>query len=212
MADRDIHVITPADEQDLLTLDECKLFLNIAATDTSRDAQLALQISTASAIVADMANRKPELGFGKTTVTEEWREVMNNRTQVMHFPIDKDEQLEIISNGTLLTSGVHYRVDFNSGKITLYSWAEPTILTYTGGFDLPDDAPLPLKKACSLIVQEDRIKNQQAQVAGMRQLRHKEALVSFYDPNALLLKATGAKSAGIQAAESLIRPYIRIEV
>lgn len=213
MADRDIFVVTPATEQDLLTLDECKLMLNIALTDTSRDAQLALQISTASAVVADMCNRKPELGFGKTTVIEEWREMVNGRVQVMHWPIDQDEPIVITANGVVYIEPDNYRVDFYSGKISVGgTWPEPVIVEYTGGYDLPDEAPLPLKRACALIVQEDRIKNQQASVAGMRQIRHKEAQVSFYDPNALLLKAVGAKSPGLQQAENLIRPYIRIEV
>lgn len=213
MADRDIFVVTPASEQDLLTLEECKLMLNINLADTSRDAQLELQISTASAVVADMCNRKPELGFGKTTVIEEWREMVNGRVQVMHWPIDQDDPITVSANGNPYIEGDHYRVDFNSGKISVVgTWPEPVIVEYTGGYVLPDEAPLPLKRACALIVQEDRIKNQQASVAGMRQIKHKEAQVSFYDPNALLLKAVGAKSPGLQQAENLIRPYIRIEV
>lgn len=216
MADRDIFVVTPADEQDLLTLEEVKLMLNISLTDTSRDTQLALQISTASAIIADMCNRKPELGFGLTRVIEEWREVMNGRVQVMHWPISQDDPIAITAMGNPYFEAEHFRVDFNSGKISITgsggSWPEPVIVEYTGGYNLPEDAPLPLKKACALIVQEDRIKNQQAAVAGMRQIRHKEAQVAFYDPNALLLKAVGAKSPGLQQAENLIRPYLRIEV
>ena len=213
MADRDIHVVTPAESQDLATIDEVKLYLNISGADTSRDAQLALQISTASAVIADMANRKPELGFGLTRVIEEWREVMNGRLQVMHWPISPDDPIVLTANGIDYIETVDFRVDFNSGKISVDGrWSLPAIVEYTGGYKLPEDAPLPLKKACALMVQEDRIKNQQASVAGMRQIRHKEAQVAFYDPNALLLKSIGAKSPGLQAAEALIRPYIRIEV
>lgn len=238
MADRDIHVIEPAESQDLLTLDECKLLLNISAADTSRDAQLALQISTASAIVADMCNRKPELGFGETRVVEEWREVGNGRLFLMHWPIKlppglviygiaprangrSEEEVDLLVtdytfvvtvNGTPLLP-TEYRVDYSSGKVSVNGrWIEPAVVEYVGGYKLPDEAPLPLKRACALIVQEDRIKNQQASVAGMRQIRHKEAQVAFYDPNALLLKSVGAKSPSMQAAEALIRPYIRIEV
>lgn len=247
MADRDIHVIEPAGSQDLITLAECKLFLNISSADTSRDAQLALQISTASAVVADMANRKPELGFGECRLIEEWREVGDGRLFLMHWPVKlppgllvhgyqekrakqrvlvtESEAIEIVEplavtnytfevtvNGTVLLS-TDYRIDYNSGKVSVDGqWVTPAIVEYTGGYKLPTEAPLPLKKACALMVQEDRIKNQQASVAGMRQISHKESRVAFYDPNALLLKSIGAKSPGMQAAEALIRPYIRIEV
>lgn len=245
MADRDIHVIEPADSQDLITLAEVKLFLNINPADTSRDTQLALQISTASAVVADLCNRKPELGFGECRLIEEWREVGNGRLFLMHWPIKlppgllvhgyqekrrvlvkagtdapataepltvTDYTFAVTVNGTPLLP-TDYRIDFNSGKISVDGqWVQPAVVTYTGGYKLPVEAPLPLKKACALIVQEDRIKNQQASVAGMRQISHKESRVAFYDPNALLLKSIGAKSPGMQAAEALIRPYIRIEV
>lgn len=250
MADRDLHVIEPATSQDLITLAECKLFLNISSADTSRDAQLALQISTASAVVADMANRKPELGFGECRLIEEWREVGNGRLFLMHWPVKlppgllvhgyqekrarakqwvlvkagseeteivepltvTDYTFEVTANGTVLLPA-DYRIDYNSGKVSVDgTWVTPAIVEYTGGYKLPTEAPLPLKKACALMVQEDRIKNQQAAVAGMRQISHKESRVAFYDPNALLLKSIGAKSPGMQAAEALIRPYIRIEV
>jgi hypothetical protein len=223
MADRDITVIVPATSQDLLSLPECKTFLNIALADTSRDAQLALQISTASAVLADMANRKPDLGFGKTRVQEDWREVMNGRLQVMHWPIilppasnpdTIDGPVILTANGNTIDAVTGFRVETSSGKISTLGgwWNEPVSITYSGGFKLPNDAPLPLKKACALIVQQDRIQNQTASVAGMRQISHKEARVAFYDPNALLMKSIGAKSPAMQAAESLIRPYLRIEV
>jgi hypothetical protein len=210
MADRDITVTVPATSQDLLSLDECKTFLNIPAADTSRDQQLALQISVASAIVADMANRKPELGFGETTVIETWREIGNGRLFLMHWPVTT--VLDVTAGGTVMaTPG--YRIDKNSGKVSVDgNWSAPAIIHYTGGYKLPEDAPFPLKQACVTMVQEQRIRNQQSQTSGIRLLSHKESRVAFYDPNAILLKSIGAKSPGVQAAEGLVRPYIRIEV
>ena len=215
MADRDISVEVPATSQDLLTLDECKTLLGISLQDTSRDAQMEMQISIASAICADMVNRKPELGFGETTVIEEWREVGGNRLFLMHWPVSEVEPMEVSigTSGEWIVLPDAVRVDYNSGKVSIgASWNEPAIVRYTGGYKLPNEAPWPLKQACALIVQEQRIRNQQASVAGMRQLRHKESQVSFFDPNALLLKSAGAKSPGMQAAEVLLRPYMRLEV
>jgi hypothetical protein len=213
MADRDISVITPATSQDLLSLEECKQFLNISLTDTSRDDQLQMQISIASAALADMANRKPELGFGETTVIETWREIGNGRLFLMHWPVKQPNGIiSVTAGGTTLASG-DYRLDNNSGKLSMDgTWPEPASVHYTGGWQLPEQAPLPLKWACATMVQEQRMRNQQAQTAGIRLLSHKEARVAFWDPNAILLKTVGAKSPGIQAAEALVRPYIRIEV
>lgn len=214
MADRDIEVITPATVQDLVSLAEVKTFLNISPADISRDPQLALQISAASEIIADMCNRKPPLGFGKSRVREEWREVMNGRLQVMHWPISSTDPIVVSSKGDPFVIDTNYRIDYNSGKISAVggTWGEPAIIEYTGGFDLPTKAPMVLKKAAALLVQQDRILNQQASVAGMRQISHKESRVAFYDPNALLMKSIGAKTPAMQAVESLIRPYLRIEV
>lgn len=215
MADRDITVVTPATSQDLISLAECKLFLNISAIDTSRDAQLQQQISIASAVLADMANRKPELGFGETTVIETWREVGNGRLFLMHWPVKQPGGIiDVTANGNVLVPA-DYRLESYSGKLSLSgggSWPEPAVVHYTGGFVLPEKAPLPLKRACAAMVQEERIRNQQSQTAGIRQLSHKEARVAFFDPNSVLLKTVGAKSPGMQTAEALIRPYIRIEV
>ena len=211
MADRDIFVEVAAESQDLLTIDECKLFLNIPLADTSRDEQMQMQIAIASAIIADMTNRKPELGFGETTIVETWREVGNGRLFLMHWPVK--EILDISGSGVALVPG-DYGFDSSSGKLSVYGtvWKQPAIVRYTGGYKLPEEAPFPLKQACGTLVQEQRIRNQQAQVAGIRQLRHKEAQVAFYDPNALLLKTIGAKTPGVQAAEALTRPYRRFEV
>jgi len=215
MANRDIKIVTEALSQDLLTLDEYKTWTGIPLTDTSRDEQLTLQISSASAICADICNRKPTLGFGEEEVIETWREIGSGRLYLSHWPIkDPDGIISVSWNGgTLLLPDVGYDLEGYSGKIDVFgSWQEPAVVHYIGGYKLPDEAPLPLKRACVILIQEERIRNQQAQTSGIRQLRHKEAMVSFFDPNALLLKSVGAKSVGMQTAEALLRPYMRHEV
>ena len=215
MADRDISVLTPATSQDLLTLDECKTLLSISLGDTSRDAQLQMQISIASTAVADMANRKPELGFGQTTVLETWRETGNGRLFLMHWPVKVPNGIIQVTAGGVVLSSSDYTVDVNSGKMSMPTggtWASPTVVQYTGGWTLPASAPKPLKWACAMMVQEQRIRNQQAQTAGIRLLAHKESRIAFYDPNAILIRQAGAKSTSIQIAEILVRPYMRLEV
>lgn len=213
MANRDILVVVPATTQDLLTLDEAKTLLGMSTADTSRDAQLQMQISIASATIAEMANRC----FGEQTVIETWRDFNGEgRLFLSQWPIvDPTGITEVTEDGVERIADIDYDLEGQSGKLDLLrQWNEPAIVHYTGGYKLPDEAPLPLKYAALVLVRQEKIYNQQAQVAGMRQLRHKEAQVSFYDPNALAIKAMGAagQTPGQQQAMALIQQYMRIEV
>ena len=46
-----------------------------------------------------------------------------------------------------------------AGKLQFFdaTWSEPIRVTYTGGYDLPEDAPPALKQALALIVNSARI-------------------------------------------------------
>ena len=72
MADVTVNVIEPATNFDLLTVDELKILLGVAPSDTSQDAQLAMMISIYSAYVAEMCNRT----FAREKVIETWRELL----------------------------------------------------------------------------------------------------------------------------------------
>ena len=73
MADVTVNVIEPATNFDFLTLEEAKILLGIAPSDTSQDAQLAMLISIYSTSVAEMCNRT----FAREKVVETWRELYN---------------------------------------------------------------------------------------------------------------------------------------
>jgi hypothetical protein len=75
MADRTIKVLEPAQTFALLTLDEAKVMLGIAATDTSSDPQLTQMIDWYSAYVSQVANRV----FAKEKVRETWRDLQDRR-------------------------------------------------------------------------------------------------------------------------------------
>jgi hypothetical protein len=216
MADRTIEIITPATNFDLLTLVEAKLLLGISSTDTSQDELLTMWISMFSATVSEMCNRT----FAKEKVTETWRETYNGRLFLSHWPV-KEVDVESVSNGSwgLLTD--EYEVEEQSGKLSLIAnpggaastaWTSPAVVTYTGGYTLPDEAPLPLKQATALLIRDEKIKMQTAQVAGIRQIMHKHARVVFFDPNAVLIKTAGMKSPAMQSAQALLRQYMRFEV
>jgi hypothetical protein len=219
MADRTIKVITPATIFDFLTLAEAKLLLGISSTDTSHDEQITMMITIFSQTIAEYCNRT----FAKETVIETWREEFNGRLFLSHWPV-KEADIQTVSAGTGATvlDVTEYELEEASGKLSFITnpggsqsmpWDWPTVVTYTGGFDLPAEAPMPLKQATVLLIMEARMRLMQAQVAGIRQIAHKESRISFFDPNALLLKTLGAHLGGINpAVDALLKHYMHVEV
>jgi len=216
MADVTVKVLTPAANFDLLTLDEAKLLLGMSKTDTSQDEALTMMISIYSAYVAEICNRT----FAKEKVTETWRETYDGRLFLTHWPVAEGD-IESVSSACVDLFPDEYELEEASGKLSYVGnpcgpeatpWPWPAIVTYTGGFDLPIEAPLPLKQATVILIREEKMRMQQAQVAGIRQVSHKDSRVAFFDPNMLLIKTAGVKSPGTQAAESLLRQYMRFWV
>jgi len=214
MADVTVDVLTPATVIDFLTLAEAKMLLGIAATDTSQDPLLTFLISIFSAYIAEVCNRT----FAKQRVTETWREVFDGRLFLTQWPV-KDTDIEsVTAAGSVMTPDT-YELEEWSGKLSNVlvndpqssDWPQSVIVTYTGGFDLPTEAPLPLKQACAVLIREERIRMMQAQVAGIRMISHRGNRVMFFDPNAVLLKL-GTASPARQMIDPLLRQYIRFWV
>src|SRR5262249_44966239 len=94
------------------------------------------------------------------------------------------------------------------------SRAEPIVVTYTGGYDLPDEAPPALKQALELMIREEQAYTGRLSMSGIRSISHKEARVMFYDP----FSGSGQKavSGGMNvalspAASALLSHYTRLE-
>jgi hypothetical protein len=214
MAAVDFNATVEAVTHDLLTLDECKLLLGLALTNTTYDQTLTLQISIFSQTIARMANRI----FGKETGVESWREVYDGRLFLTHFPVQPADIQSVTAGGSVLDPST-YTLEIRSGKLAYRGtsdpeaipWPAPVYVTYTGGYNLPTEAPYPLKQACATLIMESRMRMVQAQVAGIRQVSHREARVTFFDPNAVLLRL-GGKSPSMQAVEALLHQYTRFWV
>lgn len=217
MADRTIQVTTPATVFDILTLAEAKTLLGMSTTDTSQDVVLAMWITTFSTMMATYCNRV----FAKETVTETWRETFNGRLFLSHWPI-KAGDVESVSDGSVLLDPSGYELEGKSGKLSFVAnpggatsmpWVTPTVVTYTGGYVLPAEAPYDLKQAAAILIRDEQIRTRQAQVAGIRSISHKDSRVMFFDPNAILIKMAGLKmTPGFAVVDSLLRHYIRFEV
>ena len=207
MADVTVNILTPATEFALMTIDELKIALGISSSTPTTDAQWEWLIDVNSATISELCNRV----FAKEKVEETWREVENRqRVFLSHYPVDPDDIESIATN-----SGVRldYELEETSGKLQIFTnWAEPVVITYTGGFDLPDDAPMPLKQALTLMAANWKAQLAMIQVTGVRMIAHKEARVMFHTPTNVAPGAGGLHPGIPPAVDSLLLQYTRFWV
>ena len=186
----------------------------IPLSDTSQDAILQQYITRYSDVVATTCNRV----FAYEEVAEIWRCTNTDYTNgmkrlfVSHYPIDPEATMTLESPTGAPLDPSSYAIEAKSGKVELLqSWAEPITVTYSGGYNLPEECPPALKQATELMIREGQALAQRMLNSGIRSLSHKEARVQFFDPLALLTKTQGLGFA-TTAANNLLMHYVRFEV
>ena len=211
MADRNVQVLTPATSFDLMTLDEAKQMLGISLTDTSDDAQLAMFIDINSATISRLCNRV----FAREEVTESWRELNGgNRVFLSHWPVLQADIESVQSPLGTMVSPDDWELEEASGKVSFFGVAaiEPVVITYWGGYNLPNEAPGALKHALALLNLQSRLLASLGTIGGIHQLSHKEARISFHDPAKILAAAMG-QAAGMESPlMQVLSHYIHYEV
>jgi Phage gp6-like head-tail connector protein len=211
MADIWVKVLEPATSYALLTLDELKTILGISTSDASEDDQLTMWIEHYSDVVATMCNRV----FAKEKVQETWRgDTMpfdSPRLFLTHYPV-ADADIESVSspNGTLIDPAA-YEVENRSGKVRIDgAWSEPITVVYTGGYDLPEEAPAALKQAVGLLIQGAREQMTTAAISGIKSITHRESRVQFMDTATSSSKTGGgAIGAAADTVDALLYKYMR---
>ena len=213
MVDTIIKIIEPADSFDLLSLDEFKLMAGIAESDTSQDQEIAEQITRFSDIVQTMIPRV----LAREKLSETWRGLNGGRRLYLsHWPV-KTEDVESIESprGTPVGTDA-WEIEEESGKIEFYGLAspplEPIVVIYTGGFELPDDAPPALKQATELLMREYRALSGRLGLGGIRSISHKEARVMYFDPLASQAKQKGLGPEPNSPLAYLLARYTRFPV
>ena len=217
-----VNVITPATEVGLISVADLKILLAVPAEDTSSDAQLQMLIDQNSMVLAKRANRDT---FAKEKVEERWdclameccpegtRKIWLTRAPVK--PADIESVLS--PDGTIIPpSG--YRLEQSTGKMIFLYGADEILITYSGGYDLPEEAPLDLRMMARLMVQQTQAQAAQAATggSGIRMLAHKDSRIMYYSPKDLAGGGSGGggasstASATEQAIDNLIRPYTRL--
>lgn len=217
MADISVKVLQKAATYDLATLDEIKTMLGLSLIDTSEDELLSMWITQYSDVIATTCRRV----FAKEKVLETWRgdtkpfDTDNGRVFLTHYPV-ADADLESITapDGSTVSAG--YDLENASGKLQFFgaTWGEPIRITYTGGYDLPDEAPPALKQALALLVQSARVWHSRALTSGVRSISHRESRVQFFDVNQAIAKMGGPGPIGManEMVSSLLSAYMRFYV
>jgi Phage gp6-like head-tail connector protein len=184
---------------DLVSLDDLKFALGI--TDSSEDAQLQAAITFQSRIIAEYCDRR----FGRAEALETFRfdlnEIMPTRQALTLSLYPVVEVIELA--GT--TDG--YDFDPVTGRLwTQGNFADVVSVTYSGGYDLPEEAPARLAKAVIEAVFEARAMG--SRDPSIRSIAHGDTNISYFT------SATATANAGFLSAPviDLIRPYRRPHV
>ena len=207
MADVTVNVITPATEFDLMTIDELKTALGAPTGTDASDAQWSWLITANSQTIAEFCNRV----FAKEEVMESWRDLVNRRVFLTHYPVKADDIQSVTTGGN---DRLDYELEEASGKLSIFTdQREPIVVHYTGGFTLPDEAPWPLKQALTLMTANWKAQLAMVQVTGVRMIAHKEARVMFHTPTAATTGGGSGPGAGLPSAvESILSQYTRFWV
>jgi hypothetical protein len=212
MADIWVKVLEPADSYALLTLEELKMILGLP--DTSEDDQLNMWIDQYSDVVATMCNRV----FAKETVAETWRgdsmPFDSPRLFLTHYPVaDADIATVESPRGSIIDPSL-CEIENGSGKLRIEgAWAEPVTVTYTGGYDLPDEAPEALKTAVGLLIQAARIQMRLNATSGIKSISHRESRVMFFDVQQMTgVSGAGPLGAAADTVNALLYKYMRFYV
>lgn len=205
------NILVPAKDISLVTPYETRLALNLmSSSDPNLDDMLELLVKWSSDEIATQCSRS----FAKETLIETFREINLNcsRLFLSHWPIVSIDS--VVENGATLVEEVDYSIDFEEGKLFRIgsSWSDSTVVTYTGGYELPFEAPPALQQAAILTVREAYYAAKRGD-ATIRMVSHKEARVIYFDPNVLAAKAvSGGASPARRAISDLLQCFMRFEI
>jgi Phage gp6-like head-tail connector protein len=208
-------VVTPATSYSLISVAELKLMLGI--TDATQDAVLQLYIDIASSQVEALCNNRV---FARETVIDTFTDSdVINRVFLSRFPVKAEDIAEVLHGDTVF---VDYGLDERAGKILNPSgWTSPLKVTYTGGYELPDESPPALKAAVVLLAGALRSSlptgisgSTVTGDGGIRMVAHKESRVMYYQSTTSSSTSSGGASGGggaatQRAALAILRAYTR---
>src|SRR6185437_189068 len=111
-----------------------------------------LLVKWSSAEIATQCNRV----FAQETVVETFRDTGDQfRIYLSRWPVVVSDEFPFVveEDGVELVIDEDYELDLEKGRLTRFNmvWSEPVVVSYTGGYDLPQKAPLALRQAALLM-------------------------------------------------------------
>lgn len=211
-----LEIVTPAASQSLISLAEAKIAMSIS--DSSFDQFLTDMIKRQSGVIATTCDRS----FGKEEVTETFAALPSvdpYRIWLARWPVIADDITEVTANGVDMTVDDYY-LDSLVGKIvTKTLWTPPVVITYSGGYELPDESPESLRQAVVLLMQDKFTSGASGSTilkdASIRMIAHKESRVMYYQGESGSTSASssgGAASGASASVRDLCRRFIRRNV
>jgi hypothetical protein len=220
VADVIIKILTPAENRNLMTVEQARLYMQLTAADPGGSDEFLNQlIETNSDVVATLCNRT----FAREEVRETWRCLgepcdcedarSSRRLFLSHWPVREEDIYRVeVPRGNPIN---YWELDEPAGRLSIFGGtAEPIVVTYWGGFELPDEAPPALRHAALLLVSNARStaqKESSALASGIRSISHKEARVVFHTPTESTAAATkaGALSPSMETVKNLLAHFTR---
>lgn len=198
-------VLGPTDPvYDLTTVDAVNAALDLDG-NTDDDAVTAAQITAASKMIGELCNRT----FAMLEVSEsfrvQWAEPMH-MLYLRQYPV---EQLTSVMQDGSEADASLYELDDEAGLLWMKCgrWCGEIVVAYSGGYDLPDEAPALLAQACiELVAAQQLFATSAATDPNVRQVQHGDSAVSYFGP--AVAGATGGSGTVPQSVMSLINNYI----
>lgn len=200
-------VIKESDDDALLTLYEAKLGLNIFTNSSeSLDDQIEMLIGWTSDEIAFSCNRT----FGKETVQETFREIQSGTKRIYLSKYPNVVVDSVFVNDVEIFEDIDFEVNESGGWLTRLdgTWTDVVVVFYTGGYNLPKEAPGSLKKAAILVTREAYYAAARGD-ASVKLLVHKESRVGFFDPRTPAGGGGGSTSPAVRAIGDLLQGYTR---
>jgi Phage gp6-like head-tail connector protein len=212
-----IEETTASAGPDLISLDDLKLALGITGTD--EDAALAAMITLQSQIIAEYCDRRLGRAEALETFSFDPGETLPMRQglTLSLYPV-----VEIAEVSTAGATGADYHFDPASGRLWLpatqytgfwvygpynyAAWPNTVTVNYTGGYDLPEQAPARLQKAVIEAIHENRSSG--SRDPSIREVQHGDTRISYFT------STTSSSSEGYLSAPviDLIKPYRKLYV
>jgi hypothetical protein len=196
---------------DLISLADLKFALGIEGTD--EDAALQAAITMQSRLIAEYCNRR----FGRAEVLETFtfdpgETLLPRQALVLKlYPV-----VEVFEVSSLGATSSDYDFDPASGRLWITAggwmlgypgaWGGTISVTYSGGYDLPEEAEARLQQAVIQAVKEGRTTG--SRDPGIREVQHGDRRISYFTPTL----STASKGYLSAVVIDLIQPYRRLHV